>query len=124
MQKHLDAALIEKMRQGKLQKAKDSLILDFGEGIEIHVDKYQFILRIPDQPEQYYHFDLFDELIRDLLYKHSANLMSKYDEKNIEGLLDAFIKLKIWAEQVLMPTISSLAVNIKEKYRQKINLIE
>lgn len=117
MQKHLNAELIEKMRQGKLQKAKDSLILDFGEGIEIHVDKYQYILRIPEQPEQYYHFDLFDKLIRDLLYKHLANLMSRYDKKNIEELLDAFIKLKEWAEEVLMPTISSLAINIKEKYQ-------
>jgi len=121
MQKHLDAALIEKMRQGKIQKAKDSLILDFGEGIEIHVDKYQYILRIPEQPEQYYHFDLFDELMKDLLYKYSANLMSRYGKKDIEGLFDAFIKLKEWAEEILIPTISSLAVNIKEKYQKKIN---
>ncbi len=117
MPKILNEEHLAKMKRGREEKAQESkgLIWRLGDDIEIRADRYQLILSITGEPEQYYHYSSLDEIIRDLLHKHAVKLMFKDERKNIIGVLECLNQTNSWLDEILTPALSPFAAQIKAK---------
>lgn len=108
MTNHLNADRIAKMQQARIDKKQNSkgLIWSLVDGIEIHVDKFQYILVVPGELDHFYHFDLLGDIIKDLFYKRAINSMLKDERKNVESVSESFAEAKRWLDEVLTPALS------------------
>ena len=108
MPKKLSSERIKKMQEARIEKMQNSqgLVWNLGGGIEVHADRYQFILKFPGDPDRYFHFDHLDLLIEYLFYKRAVNSMIKDERKNAEGVLCALEEAKEWLKKVVTPALS------------------
>lgn len=107
MTKQITANHIEMMKKGRMEKIKKThgLIWDLGKGIEIHADSHQYILKMPSEPDQYYHFNSLDMIVEDLFFKRAISSMIQNEQKNGEGVLAAFAKAQKWIEEIVVPQV-------------------
>jgi len=121
--KKLSVERIIKMQAARTEKLKQTqgLIWDIGNGIEVHADRYQYILVTPGESDRYYHFDCLAELINDLFHKQATKAMLMSEDKGINNVINSLAKTQKWLDTVITTTLTPSEQKIIRKSLDQLN---
>jgi hypothetical protein len=94
----------EKMKAGrkKYLKERKGLVAKIGNDIEIHVDQYQYILKVRGIKDHSY-FETIDGIIRELLRMKEKEIMIQKEEKTLKSIQESIDEAYAWIENTVRP---------------------
>lgn len=97
----------KKLAEGRRKHMEENcgLVAKIGDDIEIHVDRYQFILLEKGNKNLSY-FPSIDGIIEELMDIRAKRSMLKKEEKTLESVREAIIESRLWIEKVVEPLLS------------------
>ena len=90
---------MKKKEASKGQKSKyEGKVLDLGDGLEVHADANQYILRVESK---YFYYVCIEHLLEDMYEMKRKEFLVAGRDKTIEGFIKATLKAKEWMEKAV-----------------------